>query len=66
MQGQAIELNKNQIIRFSNRQKQQIQLQGLIGTYELSGYLDPWLPLLEFGQTIHLGKNATHGWGSIK
>ncbi|MCM1960674.1 CRISPR system precrRNA processing endoribonuclease RAMP protein Cas6 [Acinetobacter modestus] len=66
MQGQAIKLNKNQIIRFSNRQKQQIQLQGLIGTYELFGDLDPWLPLLEFGQTIHLGKNATHGLGQYK
>lgn len=50
-------------VRYSNRQKQKMQLGGLIGEIALSGDLTGFYSLLYLGQWLHVGKNATFGMG---
>ena len=52
--------------RFSNRQKQRMQLGGLMGHAFFTGDIEPFLPLLILGQTTHMGKGATFGLGRYK
>lgn len=49
--------------RYSSRQKQEMSLGGVIGTWQLSGDLAPFWPHLHLGQWLHVGKNATFGLG---
>lgn len=49
--------------RFSSRQQQATPLGGLVGEIQLQGDLEPWGPLLELGQHLHLGKETTFGLG---
>jgi hypothetical protein len=49
--------------RYSNRQKQEMQLGGVIGEWTLEGDLAPFWPYLHLGQWLHVGKNATFGLG---
>ncbi|OPZ93753.1 MAG: hypothetical protein BWY73_00137 [candidate division TA06 bacterium ADurb.Bin417] len=49
--------------RFSTRQKTGMKLGGFLGRITFSGELDPFLPLLNTGQYIHLGKGSTFGLG---
>ncbi|MCB1036939.1 MAG: CRISPR system precrRNA processing endoribonuclease RAMP protein Cas6, partial [Acidobacteria bacterium] len=52
--------------RFSNRQQQRHRLQGLLGQITLAGDLEPFLPLLQSAEILHVGKNATMGLGRVE
>jgi hypothetical protein len=49
--------------RFSGRQKQRIELGGLVGRVTYNGDLLDYLPLLVLGQLIHVGKGTVFGNG---
>ena len=49
--------------RYSQRQQQEMQLGGLLGSIHLQGDLAPFAQLLHKGQWLHVGKNATMGLG---
>ncbi len=52
--------------RWSNRQNDEMLLGGFVGDLKLSGNLAPYLPLLYFGEHIHLGKQTTFGLGQYE
>ena len=52
--------------RYSQRQKQEMQLGGLLGAVTLHGDLAPFAELLHFGQGLHVGKNASFGLGGYR
>lgn len=52
--------------RYSQRQQQEMQLGGLLGSVHLQGDLVPFAPLLHQGQWLHVGKNATMGLGGYR
>jgi hypothetical protein len=49
--------------RFSGRQKQHIEMGGLVGPITYQGDLRPYLPLLVLGELIHVGKGTVFGNG---
>lgn len=49
--------------RYSNRQKQEMTLGGVLGEWQLAGNLQPFIPILKLGQWLHVGKNASFGLG---
>jgi len=49
--------------RYSSRQQQKMRLGGVIGTWRLVGPLAPFAPLLQLGEWLHVGKEATFGLG---
>jgi hypothetical protein len=52
--------------RYSTRQRQKIDLGGVVGRWTLHGNpenLRPFLPFLHLGQWLHVGKEATFGMG---
>jgi hypothetical protein len=52
--------------RYSSRQRQKIELGGVVGRWTLHGdpeNLRPFLPFLHLGQWLHVGKEATFGMG---
>jgi len=52
--------------RYSSRQKQSIQLNGLLGKVTLQGDLQPWATLLALGEYTHIGKNTSFGLGQFQ
>ena len=52
--------------RYSQRQQQEMQLGGLLGSVQLQGDLAPFAALLQLGQWLHIGKNATMGLGGYR
>lgn len=55
--------------RYSGRQKQEMNLGGVLGAWTLradAAALAPFLPWLRLGQWLHLGKNATMGLGGYR
>jgi CRISPR-associated endoribonuclease Cas6 len=52
--------------RYSSRQKQGIQLDGLLGKVTLEGDLQPWANLLALGEYTHIGKNTSFGLGQFQ
>jgi len=52
--------------RYSQRQQQEMQLGGLLGSVHLQGDLAPFVQLLHQGQWLHVGKNATMGLGGYR
>lgn len=52
--------------RYSQRQQQEMQLGGLLGSVHLQGDLAPFAELLHLGQWLHVGKNATMGLGGYR
>jgi hypothetical protein len=49
--------------RYSNRQKQEMTLGGVMGEWQLTENLQPFIPMLKLGQWLHIGKNASFGLG---
>ena len=49
--------------RYSNRQQQKMTLGGVVGSWKLSGDLQPFLAFLHLGQWLHVGKEAAFGLG---
>lgn len=52
--------------RFSGRQKQQIEMGGLVGQITYAGDLQEYLPLLALGELIHVGKGTVFGNGQYQ
>ncbi|MEE6207130.1 MAG: CRISPR system precrRNA processing endoribonuclease RAMP protein Cas6 [Alphaproteobacteria bacterium] len=52
--------------RYSSRQKQEIALGGIIGTFELSGDLADLYPYIKAGEYFHGGKGAVMGMGKYR
>lgn len=52
--------------RWSNRQKREMQMGGLIGKVIYEGDLTEFIPLLRLCQMVHLGKQTAFGLGKIK
>jgi len=49
--------------RYSTRQHQSMKIGGVVGKIEYTGDLDKFLPFIELGKYIHIGKNTTFGLG---
>jgi hypothetical protein len=49
--------------RYSSRQKQSMLLGGFLGTATFAGDFDEFLPLLAWGEVLHLGKAVSFGLG---
>lgn len=49
--------------RYSSRQKQTMQLGGVVGKWSLQNISPTWSQLLQIGHWLHIGKNATFGLG---
>ena len=49
--------------RYSSRQQQSMALGGVVGEWQISGNLAPFLPFLHLGQWLHVGKEASFGLG---
>ncbi len=52
--------------RYSNRQQQQINLGGAIGTWQFQDLPLPFSQLLHIGQWLHIGKETVFGYGRYK
>jgi len=52
--------------RYSSRQEQKMQWEGLVGNATYEGDLAPFWPYLQFGQYIHVGHGATFGLGRFR
>jgi hypothetical protein len=51
--------------RYSNRQEQSMLMGGMSGDISYRGELGDYLPLLELGKILHLGKQSAFGLGQI-
>ncbi len=49
--------------RYSTRQRRRMNLGGIVGTVTYSGDLAPFLPVIQLGELIHVGKGTTFGNG---
>lgn len=62
----STELRWREWERYSNRQKQAMSAGGLVGTIELRGDLEPFLPFLKIASFVHVGKMTSFGNGKIQ
>ena len=51
--------------RYSNRQRRNMQLGGVVGTAEYWGDFSEFIPLLRFAERVHIGKQTSFGLGRI-
>ena len=51
--------------RYSNRQEQAMLMGGLTGEVTYEGDLEPYIPLIRFGELVHIGKATTFGLGKF-
>ena len=49
--------------RYSSRQQQKMILGGVLGQINLTGQLQPFLPLIQLGQWLHVGNKTSFGMG---
>ena len=52
--------------RYSFRQDEKMLMGGMTGTVTYEGCIDEFLPLIEFCEQVHLGKQTTFGLGKIR
>lgn len=52
--------------RYSGRQDQRMLMGGITGSVSYEGELRPYLPLLDFCEAVHLGKQTSFGLGKIQ
>lgn len=52
--------------RYSTRQKQEMQLGGMLGTVSFNGSTGQYLPLFRLGEYLHIGKGSTFGLGKYQ
>ena len=50
---------------FSPRQRQGVELGGMVGQLMMQGDLEPWAPLLAAGQVLQLGRGTSAGLGVV-
>lgn len=51
--------------RYSARQKRKMVLGGITGELLVAGELSPFIPLLDIGKLINIGKNTSFGFGNF-
>lgn len=61
-----IKLNWLDHHRYSNRQRQDMMMGGVVGTIRLKGDLSIFYPLLQSAAVMHVGKGTTFGLGRIE
>jgi hypothetical protein len=61
----ASSLRWQEMLRYSNRQRQKISLSGLTGTIRYRGNLADFLPVLAYCEKVHVGKQTVFGLGRI-
>jgi hypothetical protein len=49
--------------RYSSRQQQKMRFDGVLGSINLTGELQPFLPMLQAGQWLHIGNKTSFGMG---
>jgi CRISPR/Cas system endoribonuclease Cas6 (RAMP superfamily) len=49
--------------RYSSRQQQKMRFDGVLGSISLTGELQPFLPMLQAGQWLHIGNKTSFGMG---
>ncbi|NLJ29277.1 MAG: CRISPR system precrRNA processing endoribonuclease RAMP protein Cas6 [Deltaproteobacteria bacterium] len=52
--------------RYSSRQKERMSLGGFVGTLEYEGDFTPFLPMLAWGEILHVGKGVSFGLGRYR
>ena len=52
--------------RYSNRQNTRMKMGGFIGKITYKGDLTPYIPLIEIGEHIHVGKGVSFGLGKYE
>ena len=52
--------------RYSNRQEQDMNFGGLIGSVMYEGDMNEFLPLIQFSEKVHIGKQTTFGLGKMR
>jgi CRISPR/Cas system endoribonuclease Cas6 (RAMP superfamily) len=52
--------------RFSTRQKREIDYDGFTGEVKLTGDIGTFLPFLEAGEILSVGKNTAFGFGKYR
>lgn len=52
--------------RFSGTQDQKIPSDGVVGKWIFHGDIQPFLPYIELGELLHVGKGAVYGMGKYK
>ncbi len=52
--------------RYSNRQERKMFMGGLVGNVTYEGDLGEFLPLIDFAEKVHLGKNTSFGLGKMQ
>jgi hypothetical protein len=58
-------LHWQDLLRYSNRQQQKVSLSGLTGTVIYVGELGEFVPLLDYAQQVHIGKQTLFGLGRL-
>jgi len=59
-------LEVKEIQRYSNRKKEKMGFDGLLGVLMFRGDLDPYISLLRAARVLHLGRNVTLGFGQVE
>jgi len=62
----ATDMRWQSMERISNRQQARIKTGGLVGSITFSGDLTPFVPYLQAGELLHVGKSTTFGFGAYK
>lgn len=62
----ATDMKWQSMERISNRQQARIKTGGLMGSITYSGNLTPFIPYLQAGELIHIGKSTTFGFGGYR
>jgi CRISPR-associated endoribonuclease Cas6 len=52
--------------RYSNRQETRMKLGGFVGEITFSGDLAPFMPFIQIGEYIHVGKGTSFGLGKYE
>ena len=60
------EFKWQEITRYSNRQRQYLQMGGIVGTLAWDSLPSVWIKLLEIGEWLQIGKGTTMGLGKYK
>ena len=69
---EGLQMNKrslrwNKQSRYSSRQKQEMPMGGIVGTFDILGKnAGKVLPILKIGQFVHIGKATTMGMGQVR
>ena len=66
VQVSAKELSLQRLQRYSNRRKQKLPLDGMVGTISFTGNLTAFLPLLRMGEYLHIGAGTAFGLGRYR